>query len=48
MIDSTIKAHGLMPKYIDEGNELLSKNLDKNEKKLVNLAINSIKSSQSF
>ena len=34
--------------YIDEGNELLSKNLDKNEKKLVNLAINSIKSSQSF
>ncbi len=34
--------------YIDEGNELLSKKLDKNEKKLVNLAINSIKSSQSF
>jgi len=34
--------------YIDEGNELLSKDLDKNEKMLVNLAINSIKSSQSF
>ena len=34
--------------YIDEGNELLTKKLDKNEKKLVNLAINSIKSSQSF
>tara|TARA_A100001011_G_scaffold363506_1_gene413469 strand:- start:108 stop:653 length:546 start_codon:yes stop_codon:yes gene_type:complete len=34
--------------YIDEGNELLSKNIDENEKKLVNLAINSIKSSQSL
>ena len=34
--------------YIDEGNELLANNLDKNEKKLVNLAINSIKSSQRF
>ena len=34
--------------YIDEGNQLLSNKLDKNEKKLVKLAINSIKSSQSF